>query len=414
MADAASILHADLDAFYASVEVRDDPSLKGKPVAVGGGVVLAATYEARRFGVRSAMNGREARRLCPNLITVPTRFRAYVAASAQVMAILEDFTPSIEKISIDEAFLDVSGATGLFGAPVDIGRQIRERVRDEAGLPISVGVASTKHLAKIASRVAKPDGLVHVPAGRELEFLHPLPVDHLWGVGPVGRANLARYGISTIGELAELRPETLSRWVGDHWGPHLWRLATNQDPRAVERHRTAGSVGAQSAGSATDPEDRHHTLLALAERIGTRLRRKGKAGSRITVRVRFDDMTAVTRAVTLPGPVAETNAIFHQSVALADALVVERADGRRVTLVGISMSMLHHAPHIQLELPLDDLGSDPVVRAGSEANVRHHDLDTAVDQARERFGADAVRRAASLGSEPEVRSPVEELEAGDG
>jgi DNA polymerase-4 len=407
---AASILHADLDAFYASVEVRDDPQLQGQPVAVGGGVILAATYEARRFGVRSAMNGREARRRCPELVVVPARFSAYAEASRAVMEILERFTPEREAISIDEAFLDVSGATRLFGSPVEIARTIRTSVRSEVGLPISVGVASTKHLAKIASRVAKPDGLIHVPAGSERDFLDPLPVGYLWGVGPVGEERLARYGIRTIGELAALRPETLSTWMGDHWGPHLWHLATNRDPRRVERDRSAGSVGAQSAGRSTDLEDRHRTLLSLADRIGSRLRRKQIAGRRLTVRIRFADMTAVTRAATLPGPINETDAIYHQAAALADAVVGERGDGREVNLVGISVSLLMPTPHIQLELPLDGLGGDPVVRAGSEANVRHHDLDAAVDRARERFGRDAITRAATMRDTPEVRSPVDEMD----
>ncbi len=410
MPDAATILHADLDAFYAAVAVRDDPSLRGLPVAVGGGVILAATYEARRFGVRSAMNGAEARRRCPGLRIVPARFEEYVTSSKQVMEIFGRYTPLVEAISIDEAFLDVAGSVALFGSPADMARSLRQEVRDEVGLPISVGVASTKHLAKIASRVAKPDGLVVVPPGREIEFLHPLPVTYLWGVGPVGEGRLAQYGITTIGELAQLRPETLESWLGHHWGPHLWRLANNIDSRPVERHKGTGSVGAQSAGRATDVEVRHQRLLSLAERIGTRLRRKQRAGRRITVRVRFDDMSAVTRAVTLPGPIAETTAIHHQATALADALVAERGNGRGVTLVGISVSMLQRSPHIQMELALEDLEEEAVTRAGSIDNLRHHDLDAAVDEARNRFGRDAVRRATTLGSEPEIRSPTDELE----
>jgi DNA polymerase IV len=411
MRSAATILHADLDAFYAAVAVRDDPSLQGLPVAVGGGVILAATYEARRHGVRSAMGGAEARRRCPELKIVPARFDEYVATSRDVMEIFERFTPHVEAISIDEAFLDVAGSVGLFGSPESIGQQLRSTIRAEVGLPISVGVASTKHLAKIASRVAKPDGLIVVPPGREDDFLHPLPVTYLWGVGPVGEERLARYGIRTIGELAGFRPDTLASWLGDHWGPHLWHLANNRDARPVERDRSAGSVGAQSASRATEVEARHRVLLNLAERIGTRLRRKSRAGQRVTVRVRFGDMTAVTRAATLPGPIAETDAIYRQASSLADALVAERAEGREVNLVGISISMLHRAPHIQLELDLLGLEEDPVVRAGSVENVRRHDLDAAVDRARERFGRQAVRRAANLGHEPEVRSPTDHLEA---
>ncbi len=413
MADAATILHADLDAFYASVEVRDNPRLQGLPVAVGGGVILAATYEARRFGVRSAMSGVEARRRCPNLRVVPGRFEEYVATSKRVIEIFERYTPLVEPISIDEAFLEVGGSIGLFGQPDAIARSLRSAVRDEIGLPISVGVATTKHLAKIASRVAKPDGLIVVPAGREDDFLHPLPVTYIWGVGPVGEEQLARYGIQTIGQLAELRPTTLAGWLGRHWGQHLWHLANNRDSRPVERSTGRGSVGAQSAGRATDLETRHRTLLSLADRIGTRLRRKERAGRRITVRVRFDDMSVVSRAVTLPGPIAQTTAIHHQATALADALVAERGEGKGVTLVGISVSILQRAPHIQMELSLSGLPEDAVVRAGSVENLLHHDLDDAVDRARLRFGRGAVKRAAVLGSEPEIRSPTDELEAKD-
>jgi DNA polymerase-4 len=411
--DAASILHADLDSFYAAVEVRDDPSLRGRPVAVGGGVVLAATYEARRFGVRSAMTGREARRRCPGLVIVPARFDAYVEASRRVMEILEGTTPLAEPISIDEAFLDVSGSVALFGSPEEIGQGIRSDVREHVGLPISVGVATTKHLAKIASRVAKPDGIVVVDAGRESEFLHPLPVGHLWGVGRVTEERLGRYGIRTIGELAALPPGSLGGWLGPHWGRRLWDLAHNRDVRQVETERTRGSVGAQSAGPATDVEVRHRNLLALAERIGTRLRRRQRAGRRVTVRVRFSDMQSATRAATLPGPISETTAIYQQSAALADALVAERAAGREITLVGISIALLEQAPHIQLELPLSDLGSAPATRAGSTTNVRHHDLDAAVDRARERFGRSAVQRAAVVRDRPEVRSPIDQLDGPD-
>ena len=410
MTSAATILHADLDAFYASVEVRDDPTLRNKPVAVGGGVILAATYEARRFGVRSAMSGADARRRCPDLIVIPGRFDAYVEASKQVMTIFDRYTPLVEAISIDEAFLDVSGSLRLFGSPVDMARSIRAAVHDEVGLPISVGVATTKHLAKIASRVAKPNGLVVVAEGTEDRFLEPLPVGYLWGVGPVGEERLAAYGVRTIGDLAGLPAETLAAWMGPHWGHHLSALAHNRDPRHVERDRRAGTVGAQSAGDATDPDRRHRTLLGLAERIGTRLRRKGIGGRRVTVRVRFADMAAVTRASTLPGPISETDAIYRAAAGLVDGLVGERAEARRVNLVGISIGHLESTPQIQLELPLGGLDLDSVARAGSVENVRRHDLDAAVDRARERFGRTAIRRAALLGHDPEERSPTDRLD----
>jgi len=413
MAGAATILHADLDSFYAAVEVRRDPSLRGRPVAVGGGVVLAATYEAKRHGVTAGMPGGEARRRCPGLVFAPAHFDDYVATSRQVMEIFERFTPLVEPISIDEAFLQVAGTVHLFGQPESIARQIREAVRAETQLAVSVGVATTKHLAKIASRVAKPDGLVVVPPGQEEAFLHPLPVEFLWGVGPVGQERLASYGVRTIGDLASLPSRTLASWMGDHWGPHLLELSHNVDPRDVVTHRRAGSLGAQSAGDATDLEQRHRTLLALAERIGTRLRRKHLAGRRVTVRARFDDMTAVSRAHVLPGPIAETQAIYDEAARLTDALIAERGPDRRISLVGISMSMLARVPDIQLELPLEGLPEAAAVRAGSRDNLRLADLDAAVDRARARFGKDAVRRAALLGREPEVRSPTDRMDEDD-
>lgn len=409
MSAAATIIHADLDAFYASVEVRDEPRLRGKPVAVGGGVVLAATYEARRHGVGSAMSAAEALRRCPGLVVVPARFAAYVEASRAVMEIFERFTPRVEPISIDEAFLDVRGALRLFGSPTEIGTAVRTAVRSEVDLPISVGIATTKHLAKIASRCAKPDGLVTVEPGTEERFLGPLPVTYLWGVGPVGEQRLARHGIATIGDLAALPPATLAAWMGPHWGEHLWHLSHNHDHRAVERRETAGSVGAQSAGDATDPDTRHRALLALSDRIGARLRRRGAAGRRVTVRVRFEQMRSVTRALTLPGPIDETTALYRVAAGLADAVVAE-CPTERVTLVGIAVSALSIRPHLQLELPMDGIGGDPVIRSGSEPATRRRDVDAAVDAARNRYGRGAVRRAAILDSGIEQRSPTEDLE----
>jgi DNA polymerase-4 len=406
VSSAATILHADLDSFYASVEVRDDPTLKGKPVAVGGGVILAATYEAKRQGVSTPIGGVEAKRRCPGLIVVPPRFDAYVEASKAVREIFDAFTPLVEPISIDEAFLDVAGSVHLFGLPEEIGRQIRSRVQREVGLPISVGIATTKHLAKIASRVAKPDGLVVVPAGDEERFLDPLPVGMIWGVGPVGEERLARYGVSTIGELRAMPRGSVIEWFGEAWGDDLWRRSHNDDGRRVEPDRQAGSVGAQSAGDATEPDRRHTTLLALADRVGARLRRKQTAGRRVTVRVRLDDMTALTRARVLPGPIAETSAIFHCAVELVDTLIAERAPSRRITLVGLSVSHLEEAPHLQLVLPL---GEEEVTTSGSTAHLRARDLDAAMDRARERFGRPAVTRGSLLRDSPEERSPTEPM-----
>jgi DNA polymerase-4 len=412
MPGAATILHADLDAFYASVEVRDRPELRGQPVAVGGGVILAATYEARASGVYSAMSERMARSRCPRLVIVPPHFERYVEASGVVMEILRRFTPVVEPISIDEAFLDVAGSTHLFGTPVTIGHAIRAAVASEAHLPISVGVATTKHLAKVASRVAKPDGLVVVEPGTEEEFLEPLPVGYLWGVGPVGEERLARYGIHTIGQLVEADRATLSGWFGEHAGSHLHDLAHNRDSRSVSigAART-GSVGAQSAGNYTDPHDRERALLALAERVGFRMRRRGVAGSRITVQIRLADQSRMSRAVILPGPVAETTSLFRAAAGLAGALVAERAGGQRITLVSIAVDRLTAAPHLQLEMPLEVGPADPALRAGSSLHGKLRELDAAADQARARYGRNAVRRAALVSDTPEERSPTEVIAA---
>src|SRR5215475_13829242 len=247
MAEAATILHADLDAFYASVEQLLDPSLRGKPIAVGGGVVLAASYEAKAFGVRGGMPGRKARELCPQLIFVGGHFKDYQRLGDAAIKVLGDFTPLVERISIDEAFADVAGCTHLFGPPAEIARAIRRRVRAELGLPISVGVARTKHLAKIASQVAKPDGLVVVDPEAELDFLHGLPVELMWGVGPATRARLAQIHVHTIGQLAKIRRGSLESLLGPAAGQKLAALAWNRDPRQIQTHHRARSAGAQSA-----------------------------------------------------------------------------------------------------------------------------------------------------------------------
>ncbi|HAX82252.1 MAG TPA: DNA polymerase IV [Actinobacteria bacterium] len=414
MTGAATILHADLDAFYASVEVRDRPELRGRPVAVGGGVILAATYEARRQGVAAPMTRRAARNRCPGLIVLPPRFSHYVAASRAVMAVLQQFTPEVEPISIDEAFLDVTGSTHLLGAPGEIARALRAMVRREVGLAISVGVATTKHLAKIASRVAKPDGLVVVEPGTETAFLAPLPVGYLWGVGPVGERRLAAYGIGTIGQLAEVGETTLVGWFGERTGRHFWHLAHNRDARpVVAAPSRPGSVGAQSAGNATAIEDRHAALLGLADRVGWRLRRHRRAGQRITVQVRFSDMTRASRSITLPGPIAETTSLYHAAAGLADAVVAERAAGRGVTLVSLAVDRLSDTPHLQLEIPLGRLPADPALRSGSPTHSRLRSVDAAVDKARDRFGRSAVQRATVLANRPEERSPAEAAAATD-
>src|SRR6185437_10487630 len=304
----ATILHADLDAFYASVEQLLDPSLRGKPIAVGSGVVLAASYEAKAFGVQSAMSGWRARELCPELIFVPGHFKEYQRLGDAAIAVLGDYTPLVERISIDEAFADVAGCTHLFGPPAEIARAIRRRVRAELGLPISIGVARTKHLAKIASQVAKPDGLVVVDPDTELEFLHHLPVGLMWGVGPVTKARLAAIGVLTIGQLAKTPGPSLERLLGPAAGEKLAALAWNRDPREIKPHRRARSAGAQSAIGRKPAEERvfRPTLLHLADRIASRLRAKSKAGRTVTVRVRFANLDSVTRSVTLDAPISAT------------------------------------------------------------------------------------------------------------
>src|SRR3979490_3427972 len=280
----ATILHAYLAAFYASVEQLLDPSLRGKPIAVGGGVVLAASYEAKAFGVRGGMPGRRARELCPHLTFVSGHFEAYQRLGDAAIKVVGDFTPLVERISIDEAFADVAGCTHLFGSPAEIAQAIRRRVREELGLPIWVGVARTKHLAKIASQVAKPDGLVVVDPDAELDFLHDLPVELMWGVGPVTRARLAETGVLTIGQLAEMPGRSLGQLLGPPAREKLTALAWNRDPREIKTHRRARSAGAQSALGKQPAEARvfRPTLRHLADRVATRLRAKCRPGRTVT------------------------------------------------------------------------------------------------------------------------------------
>jgi DNA polymerase IV len=384
-----TILHADLDAFYASVEQLLDPSLRGKPIAVGGGVVLAASYEARAFGVSGGMSGRRARQLCPALQFVGGHFNDYQRLGDQVIKVFRDFTPLVERISIDEAFLDVSGAIKLFGTPIGIAATIRRRVRDEVGLPISIGLAGTKHLAKIASQVAKPDGMVVVPIGHERAFLEPLPVGLIWGVGPVARARLADVGIRTIGELAATPSPYLRHLLGDAAGEKLASLATNVDPRRIETGRTASSVGAQAALGlqAITPELVRTTLAYLADRVGGRLRAAGRAGRTVTVRVRFRDLRAVTRSLTVPGGISATMTLTDVAVELAQAALADHPGEDHITLLAISVSQLIDQSVLQLELPL---GLDDPHRAGTAAGAARWVADRSVDLIRTRFGRDSI------------------------
>ncbi len=389
MAASATILHADLDSFYASVEQLLDPNLLGIPMAVGGGVVLAASYEAKAFGVRGGMTGRRARELCPQLKFVGGHFKEYVRLGDAVIDVYRDFTPQIERISIDEAFMDVSGSTHLFGTPTQMAVAIRTRVREEIGLPVSVGIARTKHLAKIASQVAKPDGLLHVEPERELEFLHPLPVELMWGVGPVTKARLAERGIRTIGELAEVPGQSLDHLLGKAAGAKLGALAWNRDPREIETHRKAGSVGAQSALGRRDVSDDliARTLRHLADRVATRLRAKQRAGHTVTVRVRFADLHAVTRSVTLPAAVSVTPILAEIAESLVRTALADHPEEKQITLLAISVSQLVYEAALQLELPFDLEG---VMRPGTEQGASRWALDKAVDEVRERFGRTSV------------------------
>ena len=410
----ASILHADLDAFYASVEQLLDPSLRGRPIAVGGGVVLAASYEAKAFGVRGGMPGRVARELCPGLRFVGGHFREYQRLADQVVDVLHDFTPLVERISIDEAFLDVAGSVHLFGPPAAMAAEIRRRVRAEIGLPVSVGVATTKHLAKVASQVAKPDGMVVVEPGREQEFLDPLPVELLWGVGPVTRSRLADSGIRTIGELAATSRGTLRWLLGRAAGHKLGSLATNDDPRGLETGRRAGSVGAQHAlgRRVATPELLRSSLGFLADRVATRLRAAGRAGRTVTVRVRFTGLRSVTRSLTLPGAISTTLTLTELSVGLAESALAEHPREREITLVAISVSNLVDQPTLQLELPLG-LG-DEQLRPGSATGAARWATDRAVDVVRDRFGREAVGYAAvtfsDLGGVPDEFRELAEAE----
>jgi DNA polymerase-4 len=390
MAASATILHADLDAFYASVEQLLDPTLRGKPIAVGGGVVLAASYEARAFGVRGGMPGRQARELCPPLVFVGGHFEEYQRLGDAAIKVLGDFTPLVERISIDEAFADVAGCTHLFGSPAEIAATIRRRVRTELGLPMSVGVARTKHLAKIGSQVAKPDGLVVVDPDTELEFLHPLPVELMWGVGPAMQARLAQAGVTTIGALANTPGWSLERVCGRAVGEKLAALSWNRDPRKIRTRQRAQSAGAQSAlgRKPADAKVIQPTLRHLADRIATRLRAKSRPGRTVTVRVRFADMSAVTRSVTLDAPISATAILAEIAEDLVRAVLAEHPHEKTISLLAISVSHLEEHWDLELELPLGLV--DERRRPGSKIGIARSASDRAIDRIRDRFGWDAI------------------------
>jgi DNA polymerase-4 len=386
----ATIIHADLDSFFASVEQRDDPSLRGKPVAVGGGVVLACSYEAKAFGVEGAMGGRQAKRLCPALVFVPPRMEAYSEASKAVFAIFDDTTPLVEGLSIDEAFLDVRGLEHISGTPEQIAGKLRRRVLDEVGLPITIGIARTKFLAKVASAVAKPDGLLVVPPDGELDFLHPLPVERLWGVGPKTAEKLHRHGLMTVRQVAELEEAALVELIGRAAGRHLHALAHNRDPRRVRTGQRRRSMGSQRAlgRRAKTPESIDATLLAIVDRLARRLRGARRVCRTVVLRLRFSDFTRATRSHTLAEATAHTPTILAAARGLlAAAMPLIERDG--LTLIGISLSNLENDDAIQLALPLD----------------RRRELDATLDTVRDRFGSDAITRGALVGRDPGIVMP---------
>jgi DNA polymerase-4 len=389
----ASILHADLDAFFASVEQRDDPRLRGRPVIVGGGVVLAASYEAKAYGVRTAMGEAQARRLCPDVVVVRPRMSAYADASKAVFRVFEDAAPVVEGISIDEAFLDVAGMERSVGTPSEIAVRLRRDVRDRVGLSITVGVARTKFLAKVASAVAKPDGLLVVPAGAELAFLHPLPVERLWGVGPATAGKLRARGVTTVGRLALLPEPALVAMLGPGAGRHLHALAHNRDPRPVRGRRRRGSIGSQRArGRAPRTHDSIDAdLVTLVDRVARRMRAAGRVGRTVVLRLRYGDFTRATRSHTLPRATSGTEPILATARALLAAALPE-IDRRGLTLVGISVANLEDANAVQLMLPLE---------RGDRAA-----LDAALDEVRDRFGSTAVTRGVLVGRDPGVTMPL--------
>jgi DNA polymerase IV len=389
----ATILHADLDAFYASVEQRDNPRLRGRPVIVGGGVVLTASYEAKAFGVRKAMGGREARRLCPTAIVVEPRMSAYSEASKAVFEVFEDTTPLVEGLSIDEAFLDVRGLGRISGPPRDIAERLKEEVLERVGLRITVGVARTKFLAKVASGVAKPDGLLVVPPAGELAFLHLLPVERLWGVGPVTATKLHERGITTVGQVAGLAEAALVAMVGQAAGRQLHALARNRDPRPVRARRRRRSIGSQRAlgRRRRSPRELDAVLVAIVDRLGRRLRNARRACRTVMLRMRFDDFSRATRSYTLAQATTETDTILATARGLlAGAMPMIERQG--LTLIGLSLGNLQDDSAIQLALPFD--------------TRRAIALDAALDSVRERFGSDAITRAVLLGRDQGISMPL--------
>jgi DNA polymerase-4 len=386
-----TILHADLDAFYASVEQRDDPALRGRPVVVGGGVVVAASYEAKACGVRTAMGGARARALCPHAVVVAPRFSVYVEASKAVFAVFERTSPLVEALSIDEAFLDVRGLRHISGSPTEIAERLRRQVREEVGLAITVGLAGTKFLAKVASGVAKPDGLLVIPSGSELAFLHPLPVERLWGVGRVTASRLHAHGLTSVGQVARLGEQTLMEMLGRAAGRQLHALANNRDPRPVRARRRRRSIGAQRAlgRRARAPGELDAALMTLVDRVARRLRAARRACRTVVLRLRFDDYTRATRSHTVAEATTRTSTLLKVARGLlaASGAVIAR---RGLTLIGVALTNLCDSSAVQLALPFD----------------RSASLDRTVDELRDRFGSAAISRGTLLGRDSEPWAPL--------
>ena len=393
VASEATILHADVDAFYASVEQRDDPRLRGRPVIVGAGVVLAASYEAKAYGVRTAMGGVQARRLCPRAVVVEPRMSAYAEASKAMFEVFDQTTPLVEGLSIDEAFLDVGGLRRVSGPPTDIAMRLRRDVLERVGLPITVGVARTKFLAKVASGVAKPNGLLVVPPDGELAFLHPLPVERLWGVGPVAAGKLRDRGITTVGEVARLAETALVSMLGQASGRKLHALAHNRDPRPVQVGRRRHSMGAQRAlgRRPRSPDALDAIVVALVDRLTRRLRAARRVCRTVVLRLRFDDFSRATRSHTLAEATAQTQPILATARGLL-TLATPMIERQGLTLVGVALANLADDGAIQLALPFDR--RDPGA------------LDVTLDKVRDRFGSAAVTRAVLLGRDPGLSVPL--------
>ena len=389
----ATILHADVDAFFAAVEQRDHPHLRERPVIVGGWVVLAASYEAKASGVRTAMSLARARRLCPGAVVVEPRMAAYAEASKDVYRVFDDTTPLVEGLSIDEAFLDVRGLRRLSGTPTEIAVRLKGEVRKRVGLPITIGIARTKFLAKVASGVAKPDGLLLVPPGGELAFLHPLPVERLWGVGSATATKLRGVGIATVGQVAQLPESTLVALLGRASGRHLHALAHNRDPRPVQPNRRRRSIGAQRAlgRSPKSLAEVDASLIGLVDRVTRRMRTADRVARTVVLRMRFDDFSRVTRSHTLPHATANTDAILTTARGLL-AIAVPMIERQGITLVGVAVTNLEDGLVTQLALPIDRYSSV--------------ELDSALDEVRARFGASAITRAVLLGRRPGLTPPL--------